>query len=236
LPVLIMTALGGVDDRIMALEGGADDFVSKPVTPSEMRARIRSLLRKKALLDTMARNYRRALDLSAIDSLTGLFNHGYFYEYLGREIERASRYGHPVSLMMLDIDRFKDYNDTSGHPAGDRALRDISRIIQASIRKTDLAARYGGEEFAVVLPETSLDGTRPLAERIRKAVEEYDFPGEELLPHGRMTISIGIAVYPEQATNVTDLVSAADQALYQVKRTGGNQVAEYEAPGPRQHR
>lgn len=229
LPILVVTALEGVRDRIAALEAGADDFLSKPIAPAEVRARLRALLRKKAIMDTLAENYQRALGLSAIDSLTGLFNHGYFHEYLNRELERSRRYHHQLSLIMLDVDFFKIYNDTHGHPVGDRALKKISRLIELSIRATDLAARYGGEEFVVVLPETSVAGVIPLAERIRKSIEDTAFPGEEILPTGKLTVSLGVAVFPDHASTAEEIVAAADKALYRAKKKGKNRVIQFKS-------
>ena len=186
------------------------------------------------------------------DGLTGLANHRVFYERLGQELARAQRYGAPVSLLMIDIDDFKDLNDTRGHPAGDEALRRLGRLLSAHLRRDiDLPARYGGEEFAVVLPNTMVgpadhegndQGARPdgggpspghaegaevLAERLRRVIAETDFTVTEGDPPVRMAVSIGVASYPAMAANMDDLVARADAALYAAKRAGKDRVEVY---------
>ena len=186
------------------------------------------------------------------DGLTGLANHRVFYERLGQELARAQRYGAPVSLLMIDIDDFKDLNDTRGHPAGDEALRRLGRLLSAHLRRDiDLPARYGGEEFAVVLPNTMVgpadhegndEGARPdgggpspghaegaevLAERLRRVIAATDFTVTEGDPPVRMAVSIGVASYPAMAANMDDLVARADAALYAAKRAGKDRVEVY---------
>ena len=186
------------------------------------------------------------------DGLTGLANHRVFYERLGQELARARRYGTPVSLLMIDIDDFKELNDTHGHPAGDEALRRLGRLLAEHLRRDiDLPARYGGEEFAVVLPDTRVgpaeregndegacpgegapspghaEGAEILAERLRRVIAETDFPVVEGGPPARMAVSIGVASYPDMAGNMDDLVARADAALYAAKRAGKDRVEVY---------
>jgi diguanylate cyclase (GGDEF)-like protein len=159
-----------------------------------------------------------------LDGLTELFNHRFFQEILANELLRAQRMGFPVSLLLLDIDHFKKYNDTYGHPKGDVALGAISAILKRDTRSYDTPARYGGEELSVVLPHTSHRQAVAVAERIRRDVAKYPFPG--LTPHGRasLTVSIGVASYPNNAKTKADLIDRADQALYLAKAEGRNRV------------
>ncbi|MBI3805786.1 MAG: diguanylate cyclase [Nitrospirae bacterium] len=157
------------------------------------------------------------------DELTGLSNHRHFYERSKDEIERASRYLHCCSLLIIDVDDFKPINDTYGHPAGDAALKEIARTIQAAVRNTDLCARYGGDEFTVVLPETTKEATQNVAEHLRAAVAGLHFEsGGKEIP---LSLSIGMATYPEDATDLTTLIAAADAALYHSKRMGKNRIS-----------
>jgi diguanylate cyclase (GGDEF)-like protein len=168
------------------------------------------------------------------DELTGLYNVRQFHERLDSEIERASRFGTPLSLVMLDIDKFKSVNDTYGHQQGDRVLVEVARVMRRLSRDVDLPARYGGEEMAVVLPQTDLPGAENLAERMRTAIEGMDIQrldGAGVLP---ITASFGVASYPAAAGDKTTLVAAADAALYRAKRGGRNRVERAEpAAAPR---
>lgn len=152
------------------------------------------------------------------DSLTGLANHRRFWVVLDRELERADRYARPLSVVMIDVDGFKEFNDAHGHIAGDAALARIAALIQNSCRNSDRPARYGGDEFAVVLPETSLEGARAFAEKMRQSVEEQRFAGDGL------TVSIGLSAYPADGKLPRPLVAAADENLYASKQTGRNRV------------
>jgi diguanylate cyclase (GGDEF)-like protein len=162
--------------------------------------------------------------LSVTDRLTELYNHGYFQQRLEEEIGRAERFGHVLSLIMIDIDDFKLFNDTYGHPRGDRVLRSVSDAITGSLRDIDFAARYGGEEFVVVLPETDVDGAAAVAERIRSEVEKLSFASIGVEPSVRKTISVGVATFPTHAHAGAPLIVAADQAMYAAKRNGKNKV------------
>jgi diguanylate cyclase (GGDEF)-like protein len=163
------------------------------------------------------------------DELTGLFNVRQFHSRLENEIERAQRFGTPLSLVMLDIDKFKSVNDTYGHQQGDRVLVEVARVLRRLSRDVDLPARYGGEEMAVVLPQTDLNGAELGAERMRAAIEGmqiHRLDGGGLLP---ITASFGVASFPAQATDKTALIAAADAALYRAKRGGRNRVERAEA-------
>jgi len=162
--------------------------------------------------------------LSVTDRLTELYNHGYFEQRLDEEVGRAERFGHVLSLIMIDIDDFKLFNDTYGHPRGDRVLRSVSDTITATLREIDFAARYGGEEFVVVLPETDAEGARAVAERIRAGVEQLSFETYGVDPSVHKTVSVGVATYPVHAKMGAPLIVAADQAMYVAKRSGKNMV------------
>jgi len=163
--------------------------------------------------------------LSVTDRLTELYNHGYFQQRLEEELERASRFGRTLSLIMLDIDDFKQFNDRWGHPRGDSVLRAVSAVIQQDLREIDVAARYGGEEFVVVLPETDQAGALAVAERIRRSMAEHEFDTGEGVPVAHQTVSLGVATYPTHGVTAPRLVEAVDAAMYEAKRRGKNQVA-----------
>ena len=162
-------------------------------------------------------------DLIRTDTLTGIANYRYFIQALEQEIERTQRSGQPTSLIMLDIDFFKKVNDQWGHEIGNQALIHISSLLQQTVRKLDIPCRYGGEEFAIILPDTPLTASIPVAERIRKSVEEVplDVSGQLL----KMTVSLGITTYTEQQKiTVAELVKQADEYLYRAKESGRNCV------------
>lgn len=167
--------------------------------------------------------------LSVTDRLTELYNHGYFQSRLEQELARARRFGHRVAVVMLDIDDFKSFNDSYGHPRGDAVLRGVSAIIKATLRDMDVAARYGGEEFALILPETSASGAVAFAERIRADVAAARFVGRPGGAPVRVTVSLGVGVFPDGADSNTSLVEAADQAMYAAKRAGRDAVRTSEA-------
>jgi len=158
------------------------------------------------------------------DGLTGLYNHRFFVEQLLKEMQRSRRYQNPLSLLMLDIDNFKNYNDTNGHPAGDELLKRIGDIFKRSVRRTDYVTRYGGEEFAIILPETLLENARLVAEKIRKSIAKHVFDNQEAQPGGNLTISIGVAEHSKEINQVDEFVNNADVALYSAKEAGRNKV------------
>ena len=167
---------------------------------------------------------RRLFDLSIRDVLTDVYNRRYFYEKLEEEIKRSERYETVLSLIMLDIDYFKHYKDTHGHQAGDSVLRDVALLLSNNVREQDLVARYGGEEFAIILPETGKQVAGKLAERIRGCLSSHAFHFKETLQSGKLTISLGVATFPEDAKSLNDLVETADRALYKAKENGRNRV------------
>lgn len=164
--------------------------------------------------------------LAYTDSQTSLFNHRHFQGQLDEEVRRAQRYGRSVSLILLDIDSFKLFNDTYGHPAGDRVLAEMADVVRADLRTVDIAARYGGEEFVVICPETQRGQAMVLAERLCNRIASTGFVTEGGIAH-QVTVSMGVAAYPADAASKGDLVDAADKALYNAKRMGKNRVVAY---------
>jgi|GEM_PF-2966640 len=159
---------------------------------------------------------------ATIDGLTDVFNHRFFTDQLRKEFNRARRYKNALALIMLDINNFKEYNDANGHLAGDRVLVKVAELIQSSVREIDLVARYGGDEFALLLPENDARQGLIVAEKVRRIIEEYPFENEEILPGGKVTISLGISDNSQDVKSAEDMIEVADQALYWVKRHGGN--------------
>jgi len=165
------------------------------------------------------RESRRELErLSVTDDLTGLYNRRYVMESLGNELRRSRRLEHPFTLLMLDVDRFKEYNDACGHLAGDAALARVAAILKETTRDVDCAARYGGEEFVVLLPETAARGATETAQRIQERLARDELVG------GKLTLSVGVAQFPEDGESPEELLAGADAALYQAKREGRNRV------------
>ena len=176
----------------------------------------------------MTRNLRekqeQLLKETITDALTGLFNFRYFEEGLKAETERARRYNRPLSVMLIDIDHFKAYNDNHGHEMGNVILKMTAHALRETLRISDVLARYGGEEFVVFLPDTDKTNAQRVAERVRQAIDACQFPGQESQPLGKLTISAGLACFPEDAKLAKDLVGKADKALYKAKHLGRNRV------------
>lgn len=168
--------------------------------------------------------YRKIEKLAITDGLTQVYNHRYFYRRIEEEAERARRYSTSFSLIMLDIDYFKKFNDKFGHRAGDTALTFVARAILSNLRNIDVVSRYGGEEFAILLPETAAESAKYVAERIRRAIHDNSFAVAEELPPVHVTVSMGIATFPQDSADSTELIELADKALYYSKETGRNRV------------
>ena len=163
-----------------------------------------------------------------MDGLTKLANKRHFTERLADEILKAEKEQRSLSLFLFDIDHFKTYNDKNGHLAGDEALRLTGQLMKQMVRSDDMAARYGGEEFAVILPNTDKQGALRLAEKLRRAVEAYEYPNERTQPLGKVTMSGGVATAPEDGKSSAELIRCADQALYKCKHAGRNRVQAFE--------
>jgi diguanylate cyclase (GGDEF)-like protein len=237
--VIIMTSQATLETSLVAHRSGAYDYLLKPFENLDLisavvnRAldKIRLTVENRRLIDrlqTDARELERLnktlRNMAIEDGLTGLHNRRWFQEALDLEVIRCGRYERKFSLILIDIDHFKNYNDLNGHLAGDEILREVGRIFRDTIRRSTRAARFGGEEFVLLAPETDKKGAVQLAERLRKKVEEYPFPGQERQPSGRVTISLGVATFPEDGTTSTALLTHADKALYRAKSQGRNAV------------
>lgn len=166
----------------------------------------------------------RLAQLAVTDGLTQLYNHRHFHERLALEVERSIRNGLPLSLLMIDVDYFKHYNDHHGHPAGDEVLRQLARLMSDGRRANDFCARYGGEEFCVVLVDTAKFTAAKVAERMRERIAGHPFPHGHSQPGGMLSVSVGVACFPDDAGDAESLVRAADTALYTAKRAGRNRV------------
>jgi len=163
--------------------------------------------------------------LSTTDEMTQIANFRFFKQRLEEEHHRAIRFSHPYSLIFFDLDYFKGYNDRNGHPAGDRLLKEFATLLKAQARETDLLARYGGEEFVILATETPHAGSMTFAERIRETVAKHPFPHGESQPLGFISVSGGVATYPDHGKTTEEVIQAADEALYASKKAGRNRVS-----------
>lgn len=213
IPIIIQTAARSeAQDARRGAEVGALGYITDPLDIDLLLARVRTLLDFKGYLDTCE-------EAAFTDHLTGLANRRRFERQLEREVTRTLRYARPFCLLLLDIDNFKQVNDTYGHDAGDEAIRQLSKTLQAGTRGIDLAARMGGEEFAVILTETNFEVGAEVAERLRQAIKQ-----EEIPTVGYITASFGVAEFPSCAQTGRDLLMVADAAMYEAKRQGRNRV------------
>ncbi|HYC51897.1 MAG TPA: diguanylate cyclase [Gemmatimonadaceae bacterium] len=213
-------AMGGLDVDLPETEKAGEVSALTKVF-NEMVARLRQGRQELASVNERLRAQNQELErLSVTDGLTGLSNHRALMQRLNEETMRSRRGKHSFAVIMSDVDNFKQYNDTFGHPEGDVVLKKVAGILKEATRTVDCAARYGGEEFAILLPETDLAGALEVAERVRSRVEAAEFPGR------KVTLSIGVAVYPKHGDTAANVIGAADAALYVAKRGGRNQVAQ----------
>ena len=220
IPIIFITGKESEEDEIKGFELGASDYITKPFNPVVVRARVNTQAELKRNRDYMER-------ISYLDGLTGIANRRKFNEFLDLSWNFSKRQSLPISLIMMDIDFFKAYNDTAGHLEGDACLIQIAQALEkTAVRKTDLVARYGGEEFACVLPGTSLENAVFVAEKLRSSVLSLQIPHHHFAAGSYVTISLGVAsMIPVKDTPFRLLIQAADAALYHAKESGRNKVS-----------
>ncbi|MCL2052687.1 MAG: diguanylate cyclase [Lachnospiraceae bacterium] len=218
IPVIFVSGLTEVDDEERGLHLGAADYITKPFSPGIVKLRVLNQI-------NMVEQLRRIEQLSMTDQLTGLPNRRSFDERLNAEWRQASREKKPISILIIDVDEFKNYNDTFGHQQGDRALQALALAFdKAPKRPVDFVARWGGEEFIVLLPLTDYDGSLEVAEQIRRNIEELVIPGSSG-PESKITVSIGLNTWrPGDEFTLDKFISGADTALYNAKDKGRNKI------------
>ena len=202
----------------------ADNFITRePITKDDVHM-LTMLANQAGLAIENSQLYEKTVMLANLDSLTTLWNHGYFQYLLNTELEKSRATQTPLSLLMLDIDYFKIYNDALGHQSGDKILKELAGLLKNQSRKMDFVCRYGGEEFAMILPQTDKKEAFMIAERLRVDIEKHTFMHEEILPNKKLTVSLGISSFPEDGILSAELIAAADKFLYQAKNKGRNKI------------
>ncbi|MBX3404632.1 MAG: diguanylate cyclase [Phycisphaeraceae bacterium] len=216
IPVIVLSGLHGSEDKVTAFDLGATDYVTKPFDLAELRARLRAALRLDRLLKLLA-------ERADVDGLTGLGNRAHFNKRWAEKVAECRRYGHALSLAMIDIDLFKKVNDTFGHPAGDEVIQGVARLLQTTCRSPDVPCRFGGEEFALIMPNTGPRDAEMVVERLREAMEQIEWPRH---PDHRVTLSAGLVGSDSSCGDVTcdQWLERADQNLYAAKHGGRNRV------------
>ena len=214
--VIMLTAFATVDNAVRALKEGASDFVKKPFENEHLIHIVNQCLEKYKTLKEKEKLEEEVRRLSVTDDLTSLYNHRQFFKTLGAELVRLKRQKTSLSLLMLDLDNFKNYNDRYGHLEGDRVLKNVGEIVKHSIRyNVDSGYRYGGDEFAALLIGASMDQAMTIAERIRSSIEQTEFQN--------VTVSVGLSEYRDHF-DLEGFVKSADNALYTAKHSGGNRI------------
>ncbi len=226
LDIIMMTGYASVDIAVEAMKLGAFDFITKPFNLDHVRIVTERAIERKAL-KKQAEEGEYYKKISLLDGLTELYNYRQFHHLLKTELNRSKRHRRKFCIFMIDVDNFKVYNDSLGHPAGDEALRFLAWLLKHHARASDMVCRYGGEEFAIILPETNLSESRIAANRLRRIVEETEFNGQEVMPNANLTVSIGIACHPDDAQSAETLLEHADDALYRAKKNGKNRVVAW---------
>jgi two-component system cell cycle response regulator len=222
-PVLLVTDADETPRVMRALDIGVNDYIMRPIDVNELRARVRTQLRRKLYTERLRATVSSAVELAITDPLTGLYNRRYLEAHLNSVVARAIATAKPACLLLFDIDHFKDINDTYGHDAGDDVLRDFAERLRRGVRGIDLVARYGGEEFVLIMPETDASFAATVAERLRSDVEKVAFTTKSGFSFP-VTVSIGLAEWQGPADGAETLIRRADKALYAAKRAGRNRV------------
>lgn len=225
IPVVVITTHNSVALAVEAMKAGAYDYITTPFNLDELKIIIFHASEWRKMVEEV-KEKRVFQELALIDGLTQIYNRRYFDELLHREAERAIRYHYKFSLLMVDIDDFKQYNDKYGHPAGDEVLRVVANAIIHQTRSTDIAARYGGEEFAIIAPHTDKKYTSFLAARLAHFIANHDIVLNDSVKT-RVSISIGVATFGEDTITQDELIKLADTALYEAKKLGKNRVCMF---------
>lgn len=222
LPIMLIADEGEEDRIIRGLELGINDYLIRPVDQQELVARMRTQVRRKRYNDHLRASVTQTIEMAVTDGLTGLHNRRYLDSHLQTLFDRAMARRRPLSLMITDLDRFKDVNDTLGHDTGDEVLREFARRLRRNVRGMDLACRFGGEEFVVVMPDTDAAIAEKVAERVRAQIADTPFmvAGKAI----SVTVSVGVSSLTRGADSVADLMKRADLALYEAKTGGRNRV------------
>ena len=221
--LIVITGHASVESAINALRTGAYDYLIKPFRAEVVKRAVKRACERIELQQRLKIATRQLQVMAITDPLTNAYNKRYFKERLSEEFERTKRYALPLSCIMIDLDNFKHINDTYGHLEGDRALKNVSRVIKQSIRSSDFLARYGGDEFVLLLPQTPMDRACLLAERIQQAIHHSIFSSHKHF--NRLSTSLGIATLPHpEVREEDDLIALADKALYKAKRNGRNRI------------
>lgn len=221
-PIIVVTTHNSVPLAVQAMKAGAYDYITTPFNSDELGLVIMHALERKKLQEEV-KEKKLYQEMAVTDSLTGLYNRRYFDELLLREEARAKRYPQQFSLLMIDIDDFKKFNDNYGHPGGDNILRTMGKILLGRIRNTDYVARYGGEEFCVIAPHTNKKNASVFAARIMDIVAREKFTLSDAI-EASVTVSIGVANFKDDAQTKEELLKKSDDALYQAKKLGKNRV------------
>ncbi len=222
-PILVMVDDGNTKLLVRALEMGVNDYVVRPVDKLEFLARVKTQLKRKRFADKLWENFHLSMQLATTDAVTGLYNRHYLTSHMDTRMDAAQRQGKDLSILMMDIDHFKNVNDTFGHAVGDQVLKEFAARVGRNIRGVDLAARYGGEEFVVMMPETPADWALMIGNRLREEIASKPFDFDLSEGEINVTVSIGVATSKDGQTSA-QLLEEADKALYEAKASGRNKV------------
>lgn len=231
-PILVLVDEDEKHVMLKALDMGISDYLVVPIDKNEMAVRVRTQIRRKRYQDALKAQYQKSVSMALTDALTGLYNRYYLNAHLGNMIKHATKNGKNLAIMIMDMDHFKQVNDTYGHDAGDMVLKQLADIIIRAARSTDLAARFGGEEFVVLMPETDPASALGAANRIREIVENTDFSISNDGRTIKRTVSIGVANLLENGDSAEGIIKRADEALYIAKNNGRNNVKVATKPVP----
>lgn len=223
IPIILMADEGDKAQVVRALDLGINDFISRPIERNELKARVRTQIRRHRYAMELRESVNHSIAMAVTDDLTGLYNRRYFDRHLNVLLGKAQSQDKNLAVMILDIDHFKSVNDTYGHDAGDVVLKEFSARVKRNIRGVDLACRFGGEEFVVIMPDTDVTSAELIAERVRQAIAEkgFDIKGQRPLS---VTVSVGVSFNENAADTPESLIKRADVALYRAKREGRNRV------------